>query len=316
MRLSVSILVVFLAVLLLLPLVGIKPYYLSIATEILIFSILAMSLNLLVGYTGLTSLGHGAFFGVGAYAAALTVNHISHEIGVILVVSIIVTGVFGMVIGWLALKLAGFYFLMVTFAFTQIIFCAADRWHWLTGGSDGMVVSQAQLFGKPIFTSPAMIYYTALGVFLITWLTLRQVVNSPFGQTLVGIRENPHRMCTIGYRVRRYKMAAFVLSTLFACLAGILYVQFNQFISPVHVHWILSGNLLIMVILGGAGTLNGPVLGTAVYLYFQNLISSFTEYWMFVIGVLFIALITGARKGLLGLGSVAWDRLVKGRSNP
>jgi len=311
-----SILAVFLALLLVLPLVGIKPYHLSIVTEILIFSILAMSLNLLVGYTGLTSLGHGAFFGVGAYAAALTVNHISHEIGVILVVSIIVTGVFGAVIGWLALKLAGFYFLMVTFAFTQIIFCAADRWRWLTGGSDGLVVSQAQFFGKLIFTSPAMIYYISLGVFLITWLTFRQIVYSPFGQALVGIRENPHRMCTIGYHVRRYKMAAFVLSALFAGLAGILYVQFNHFISPVHVHWTLSGSLLIMVILGGAGTLNGPVLGTAMYLYFQNLISSFTEYWMFVIGVLFIALITGARKGLLGLGSTAWERLAKGRSSP
>jgi branched-chain amino acid transport system permease protein len=293
-------------VLLALPIIGIRSYQLSITTEILIISIVCMGLNLLVGYAGLVSLGHGAFFGVAAYATGLAAKHISPEIWVTFPLSILAAGVFGVVIGWLALRMAGFYFLMVTLAFTQIIYAAADRWQWLTGGSDGLLIAPAQFWGKPLFASSTALYYTALGAFLFTWLAIRVIVRSPFGQTLVGFSENPKRMGPIGYHVRRYKIAVFVLAALFAGLAGTINAQFNLFVSPADVHWIFSGALLIMVILGGTGTLNGPILGVAVYLYFQNWLSSYTDYWMFIIGMLFVAFITGARKGLLGLGSQVW----------
>lgn len=298
-----------LGALVVLPFAGIKSYQLSIMTEILIFSIIAMGLNLLVGYTGLVSLGHGAFFGVAAYATGLTAKYLSPEIWLTFSISMLVAGSLGVVIGWLALKMAGFYFLMVTFAFTQIIYCVADRWQWLTGGSDGLRIPPARFLGDPIFTSPTMLYYVCLGVFLFAWLTARLIVRSPFGQVLVGIRENPKRMGPIGYHVRRYKIAVFVLAALFAGLSGTLNAQFNLFVSPADVGWLFSGALLIMVILGGTGTLNGPILGVAVYLYFQNWLSSYTDYWMFVIGALFIAFITGARNGLIGLGAQVWKHM-------
>jgi branched-chain amino acid transport system permease protein len=298
-----------LAMLAVLPFTGIKSYQLSLATEILIFSMAAMGLNLLVGYTGLVSLGHGAFFGMAAYATAITAKYISPEIWLTFSISILFVGIVAVVVGWLALRLAGFYFLMITFAFTQIVYSAADKWQWLSGGTMGLMIRPARLFGKPIFASPGVLYYVALGAFLFTWLTIGVIVRSPFGQALVGIRENPKRMGPIGYHVRRYKIAAFVLAALFAGLGGAINGQFTLFVSPADVHWLFSGTLLIMVILGGTGTLYGPILGVAVYLYFQNWLSSFTDYWMFVVGALFIAFITGARKGLIGLGTQAWKQI-------
>lgn len=297
-----------LAMLAVLPFTGIRSNQLSLATEILVFSMAAMGLNLLVGYTGLVSLGHGAFFGMAAYATAIVAKRISPEIWLTFPISILFVGVVAVFVGWLALRLAGFYFLMITFAFTQIVYSAADKWQWLSGGTMGLMIRPALLFGKPIFRSPAALYYVALGAFLFTWLAIAVVVRSPFGQALVGIRENPKRMGPIGYHVRRYKIAAFVLAALFAGLGGVINGQFTLFVSPADVHWLFSGALLIMIILGGAGTLYGPILGVAVYLYFQNWLSSYTDYWMFVVGALFIAFITGARKGLMGLGSQAWKQ--------
>ncbi len=306
--LKVLVPIALLAILAVLPFAGLKSYQLSLATEILIFSIVAMGLNLLVGYTGLVSLGHGAFFGVAAYTTGIIAKYLSSEIWLTLSISMLVVAILGVVIGWLALRMAGFYFLMVTLAFTQIIYSAADKWQWLTGGSNGLMIRPAQWFGKPIFTSPGVLYYVALGAFLFTWLTIWVIVRSPFGQALVGIRENPKRMGPIGYHARRYKIAAFVISALFGGVAGVLNAQFSLLVSPADVHWMFSGALLIMVILGGTGTLNGPILGVAVYLYFQNWLSSYTDYWMFVIGALFIAFITGARKGLIGLGAQVWKQ--------
>jgi len=297
---------------LVLPYIGIESYQLSLWTEILIFSIMAVGLDLLVGYTGLVSLGHAGFFAVAAYAAALTARSISPEIGIVLVVSILTTALFAIGIGWLSLRMAGFYFLMVTFAFAQIIHSAADRWYFLTGGTDGISVPHLELFGNTILTSPVSLYFAALGTLVITWLILRRIVASPFGQALVGIRENTSRMNTIGYKVRLYKLAAFTLSALFAGLAGLLNVQFNLFVSPEDAHWLLSAIILVMVLIGGAGTLNGPILGTALYMYFQNWLSSYTEYWSFVIGVLFVALVSGARRGILGLVSDLCSKVWEG----
>ena len=302
-----------LAVLFVLPFIGVQSFQLSISTEILIFSIAAMGLNLLLGYTGLVSFGHAAFFGVAAYTAALTAKHISPEIGVILVVSVFVTGIVAWIIGWLSLRMTGFYFIMVTFAFAQIIYAAVDKWRWLTGGADGLLAPSSQFLGKTILTSKVGLYYAALGTFLFTYFAIRLIVKSPFGQALVGIRENSNRMGPVGYNVRRYKLSAFLLAAFFGGLAGILNVQFNKFVSPVDAHWLLSAVLVIMVLIGGAGTLNGPILGTAMYLYFQHRLSSYTEYWAFIVGVVFIALITAGKQGIIGiiidLGSKIRQRL-------
>jgi branched-chain amino acid transport system permease protein len=300
------------------PLVGIEGFQLSILTEVLIFSIATMGLNLLVGYTGLVSFGHAAFFGVAAYTAGLTAKFISSEIVVILFLALVATAIVAWVIGWLSLRMTGFYFIMVTLAFAQIIYAAVDRWRWLTGGADGLLVSSPKFFGQAFLATKPMLYYVVLGTFVFSYLALYLIVKSPFGQALVGIRENSNRMSAIGYNVRRYKLSAFLLAGLFGGLAGILNVQFNRFVSPVDAHWLLSAILVIMVLIGGAGTLNGPLLGTAVYLYLQNWLSSYTEYWAFVVGVLFIALITGGQKGLLGLlidsGNKISQRLREGRT--
>jgi branched-chain amino acid transport system permease protein len=299
----------FAAFILVLPFIGVTPFLLSFATEVLIFSIFAMSLDLLLGYTGLVSLCHAAFFGIGAYAAGLTALRFSPEIGVILAVSIFMTVALAGIIGSLSIRLSGFLFLMVTIAFSQMVYAAAYRWNWLTGGSDGITVPPSIFFGKPIFSSKAIIYYVTLGTFALTWFALRRIVNSPFGQALVGIRENTSRMRAIGFNVRRHKLLAFIVAAFFAGLAGILNVQYNLYVSPQDTHLALSVSVMVMVLIGGAGTLVGPVIGAAVYLILQNWLSSYTEYWNFFIGAIFIALITGAPQGLQGLARQGWNWL-------
>jgi branched-chain amino acid transport system permease protein len=297
------------------PFLGMPQFVQALVIEILIFSVLALSLNLLLGYTGLVSFGHAAFFGIAGYAVAIFSTQYSTEILITFSLAVLTTALCALPIGWLSIRLAGFYFLMITFAFAQMVFVAAFRWKALTRGSDGMLVPEQTLLGRPILGSREAYYFFVLAAFVLCAIALYRIGVSRFGRTLVGIRESTPRMRALGYNVRRYKLAAFVIGATFAAIAGVLNTLFNLFIAPESAHWTQSALVLVMVLIGGAGYFVGPIVGTTVVILLQHWLSSHTEYWGLVLGILFIVLITGAREGITGLVALAWER-IQGRTLP
>ena len=275
-------------------------YTRTLIAEIFIFAIFAMSLDILVGYTGLMSLGHAAFFGLGAYTVAILGVLFGGNawLGVAAGVTIAAAG--AAVIGFFCVRTSGIPFLMLTLAFSQLVFSAALKWRNLTGGSDGLAIFEKPSFlGWGLSDSLAM-YFMALAFFLLCYWGLRRLINAPLGHIFVGIRENEPRMLAIGYATSTYKVLSFTIAGALAGLAGGLYAIFNGFISPDAVYWTASGDILIMVMLGGAGTLTGPVIGTAIFLLMKNLVSSYSEHWMLIIGVVFISCVMFFPGGIWG----------------
>lgn len=283
------------------PLAGLGEFAQGLIIEMLIFSILALSLDILLGYTGLVSFGHAGFFAVAGYATAIIANHWTPDLAVTAPLAILCTAVLSIPIGWLSIRLSGFYFLMITFAFAQMIYTAAFRWKWLTGGSDGILVPGPELFDHPVLQSRISFYYTTLVAFAVVCLLIYGIVHSQFGRTLVGIRENTRRMRALGYNVRRYKLVAFIVAASIGAISGILYSQLNLFISPESANWSESAMVLVMVLIGGSGYFLGPIVGTIVVLGLQHWLSSYTEYWSLILGLLFITLISTAREGVVGI---------------
>jgi len=286
-------------------------YFLSLAIEVLIFAIFAMSLDLLLGYTGLPSFGHAAFFGLGAYLVAYVSSrsdlalNLTNNLLVIIPVVIIGTALVALAIGFFALRTTGIYFLMITLAFAQMLFSIAIRWSGVTGGSDGLAGIARPAIGLGAmaytFNSRTSFYYLVLALFLISWWLLRRIVNSPFGWTLRGIRENEQRMRALGYNTFRFKMAAFVIAGIFGGIAGMLLVQFFRHAAPDNLYWTMSGQVMIMLIVGGTGTLSGPIVGAAVIRLLPNFASSYTERWETLLGLVFIMFVLFAPKGIIGL---------------
>jgi len=276
-------------------------YTRTLIAEIFIFAIFAMSLDILVGYTGLMSLGHAAFFGLGAYTVAILGVLFGGNawLGVAAGVTIAAAG--AAVIGFFCVRTSGIPFLMLTLAFSQLVFSAALKWRNLTGGSDGLAIFEKPSFlGWALSDSLAM-YFMALAFFLLCYWGLRRLINAPLGHIFVGIRENEPRMLAIGYATSTYKVLSFTIAGALAGLAGGLYAIFNGFISPDAVYWTASGDILIMVMLGGAGTLTGPVIGTAIFMLMKNLVSSYSEHWMLIIGVVFISCVMFFPGGIWGI---------------
>lgn len=264
-------------------------YPVTLVTEIYIFAIFAMSLDLMLGYTGLMSLGHAAYFGLGAYSVIVLGAMFGLNAWAGVAVGIVLAAAVAGLIGFFCIRTTGVTFLMLTLAFSQLIYSAALKWRWLTGGSDGIgMVTKTHFFGWDLSNAHAM-YYVTLLFFLLSYWGLRRLVGSPVGHIFVGIRENEQRMRAIGYPVGAYKLAAFIGAGALAGFAGGLYAIYNGFISPDAIYWSASGDVLIMVMLGGAGTLIGPALGAGFFLLMKNLVSSYTSHWMLIIGVIFVA---------------------------
>jgi branched-chain amino acid transport system permease protein len=285
------------------------PYLLSLLTEVLIYGIFAMSLDLILGYAGLVSFGHAAFFGVGAYVAGIAAVRLNPHMGLTLPLALVAAALAALVIGYLSIRTSGIYFLMLTLAFAQVLYAVAFKWTPVTGGSNGVSgiprPALGLVPGGGELADPVRFYFFILIVFLLVYYGLRRVVASPFGRALVGIRENEARMAAIGYDVARFKLAAFVLAGVLAGLAGALNTYLNVFVSPATLNWPTSGQVLVMVIIGGAGTLVGPVLGAGLVLLLQNLVSSQTDRWPMIMGGVFIVFVLVARFGIIGI----WDRL-------
>jgi len=291
--------VLVLALLLVLP-QTMRPYYVGLVTKMLIFALFAMSLDLLLGYAGLASLGHAAFFGVAAYTIALLLLRAGIGGWIALPAALAASTVTGALIAALALRARGSYFLMITFALAQVVWSVAFGWRSFTGGDDGLPGIARPNFGWSL-DSTVSFYYFVLAVVGLATLLLAAIVKSPFGRALRGIRESESRMQALGYDVWRYQFVAFVLAAAFAGLAGALYAYFNRFVGTEYLHVIQSAEALIMVILGGAGTLIGPAIGAALIVFLEDYISSLTQHWLLVLGIIYVLVTVLAPRGLVGL---------------
>lgn len=284
-------------------------YLVSVFTEILILSVFALSLGFLMGFPRLISLGHAAFFGAGAYAAGIFAVRASANVLLTLSVAVAVSLALALVIGALSLRSSGIYFLMITLALAQMVYVIAQKWESLTGGTDGLIsIPYPDLFGLLSFDGESF-YYVVLVVAAAAYLLLRAVVRSPFGAVLVGIGSNEGRMRAIGYSVRVYKLASFVLAGGVAGAAGGLWAHYSGIVAPVDLHWSHSAEALIMVIVGGAGTLIGPMLGAALVWLLENALSSYTERSTMIAGLVFIFFVFFARDGVVGITRSAWRKV-------
>jgi branched-chain amino acid transport system permease protein len=257
-----------------------------------------MSLDLLMGRAGMVSFGHSAYFGLGGYVAALALKAAPGMLAS-LVWPALAAALAALVIGFFAIRVSGVYFIMLTLAFSQMFYAYAFQVAWL-GAEDGIIgVPRASLLGVSLASAVHFHLFLVL-VFALAGFTLWRVARSPFGHVLQGIHENEGRMEAIGYAVRNYKLLAFVIAGMVAGVAGACYTQLNGSISPDAFFWTTSGEALLMVIIGGTGTLAGAVLGAAAFILLQSLVSTYTERWMLILGVTFILFVLFAPGGLVG----------------
>lgn len=292
---------------------ALSDFRLFLLTEVLITGLLASSLGLLVGFTGLPSLGHAGYFGVGGYTAALVATRLTSNGFVQIAAAVVLASLVALMTGWLAVRTRGVTFLMLTLAFAQLLFTLAASWTPVTGGTSGLagIPSVTLLPGNGlVLDSDRGFYLYILIAFLLGYAVLRQVVASPFGHALVGVRENESRMASLGYSVAGYKLASFCIAGAVAGYAGALFVQHNRFVSPDNISFLVSALVMIMVIVGGVRTLVGPVIGAAVVLLLRDQLSSLLlDGWQLVLGIIFVLIVYAAPRGLVGL-AVALHRAV------
>ncbi len=276
-------------------------YYLGLVIEMMIFALFAMSLDLLIGYAGMASLGHAAFFGIAAYATGLLALRLNWDAWFAIPAALVLAALTAMLFGLLALRTRGSYFLMITLALSQVVWGIAFGWRSLTGGDDGLPDVPRPDLNLPWSLADSTPFYYFVVVFIaIGTVLLLRIVASPFGYALRGIRESETRMLALGYNVWRYKLGAFVLAATFAGLAGCLYAYYNRFVSPDYLHVARSAEVLLMVILGGAGTMIGPAFGAALIVLLENIVSAYTERWLLLLGVVYVVVALFAPNGLIG----------------
>lgn len=274
-------------------------YYINVASQILIAAILALSLNILVGFGGLTSLGHAAYLGAAAYLTVYLSAHAGFGHLATAVLAIGATTGLAMVFGFLALRATGLGFLMITLALGQILWGIAYRWASLTGGENGLGgLVRPQPFGIDL-AAPNAFFYLVLIVFAVAFLVIARFVRSPFGHSLQGARDQPRRMRALGYNVWLIQWLGFVYAGFWGAVAGLLYAYYHQFISPHALHLTTSAETLLMVIAGGAGTLFGPVVGAALVIILKNVISAYVTRWVMLLGATFVAIVLFMPEGLV-----------------
>ncbi len=280
------------------PLLGLYPVFVM---KLLCFAIFAAAFNLLLGFTGLLSFGHAAFFGTAAYVTGYLIKsqHFTPELG--LLFGALGAGLLGLVVGLVAIRRQGIYFAMITLAMAQMVFFVCLQASF-TGGEDGLQgVPRGALFGLISLESDTALYYLVLAIFVACFLAISRIVNSPFGQVLKMIRENEPRAISLGYEVDRYKLLAFVLSAAMAGLAGSLKTLVMGFATLSDVHWSMSGEVILMTLLGGVGTFFGPVFGAGLVISLQNLLADKVGSWVTVIiGLIFVLCVLAFRKGVVG----------------
>jgi branched-chain amino acid transport system permease protein len=279
--------------------------YTELATRIVVMALAAMSLNFLLGFTGVLSFGHAAYFGLGAYGAAMTIKYLVPNTLLGMAVGVVVATVAAAFIGALIVRRRGVYFAMVTIAFGQVFYFIAYRWNTMTGGDDGLtgwhrMPIDLGFADLDIFANDKAFYYFALAIFAICVGIMASLLRSPFGRTLLAIRENERRARFLGIPIERHIWLSFVISCLFVSVAGSLYALLNNFTDPRALRFDLSGNFVIMAVLGGMRSFWGPLIGAAIFVALQDYVSSHTEDWMSVIGLVFVLVVRFFPRGVLG----------------
>jgi branched-chain amino acid transport system permease protein len=278
-----------------------ETYILSLIGRVMIFAIAALALDLLVGYGALVSFGHAAFIGLGAYAVGILSAHGINEALLALPLALAVSALFALVTGIVCLRTKGVYFIMITLAFGQMAFFTASSLAPY-GGDDGLTIrARSLLAGFPLLGNDRIFFYLVLGCLLGTYLTCRAVVASRFGRVFRGARENAVRMSSIGFEVYRFQLGAYVIAGMIGGLSGFLLANATEFVSPAYMSWQRSGELLIMVISGGLGTLDGAIVGSAAFILLEQWLSGFTEHWKVIFGPILVLIAVFARGGILGL---------------
>jgi len=276
-------------------------YILGLLARVMIFAIAAVSLDLILGYGGLVSFGHAAFVGLGAYAVGILSAHGITDVTVVLPVTLAVCALFAVGTGAVAVRTRGVYFIMITLAFGQMAYYTATSLAQY-GGDDGLRLDhRSTLFGTPIATDPLAFYYVVFGALLFFYLLTRVIVSSRFGRVLRAARQNPVRVETLGFNVGQVRLTAYVIAGMIAGVSGFLLANHILFVSPAYMSWQRSGELIVMVVLGGMGTLHGAVIGSLAFLLIEEFLSTITEHWKVIFGPMLILVVLFARGGLLGL---------------
>ncbi len=280
--------------------------YTALATRMVVLGLAAMSLNFLLGFTGVLSFGHAAYFGLGAYGTGMLLKYIYPSTVLAIIVGVLVGTIAAAVVGALIVKLRGIYFAMVTIAFGQMFYFIAFRWSSVTGGDDGLtgwkrLPIDLGFTRIDILGNADAFYYLVLLIFAASVGIMALLLRSPFGRTLLAIRENERRARFLGIPVEWHIWLAFVISCFFVSLAGTLYALLNNFADPHTLHWTLSGNIVIMAVIGGMRSFWGPLVGAAIFVALQDYISSYTQNWMFFIGVFFVLIVLFFPRGILGI---------------
>jgi branched-chain amino acid transport system permease protein len=286
--------------------------HINLLIEIAFFGLFAVSCNMLFGYGGLLSMGHAAYFGIGAYTMALLLKHVA---GLPLLLAVLIGGIGGglggLIVGYFCVRLKGGYFALLTLAFCQFFFAIALKWRSLTGGEDGIGVKKPT-FDIPLLGSMNMrqtidAYYFVIVIVMVCLFIIWYLTKTPFGNTIKAIKENDERAGFIGYNVFLSRLTLYTIAGFFAGIAGSLFAIFEGFVSTGTIDISRSIEVLFMIIIGGTGSFFGPILGSGVYVYFTDRVSRMTERWEFVLGVLFILIVLYAHKGLIGL--FPWEKI-------
>jgi branched-chain amino acid transport system permease protein len=281
----------------------------AIATEIWIFAIFGLGLNLLLGYTGLLSFGQSTFFGSAAYVAGYLLKHYAINVFLALGVGVGVGAASALLVGYLCVQRSGIYFIMLTFALNQLFYFIAYQWTSVTGGEDGMPgIGRPALFGID-FGDPLNYYIFVSVLFLVSLWGMKRVVESPLGKILQAIRENELRAQAVGYNVPRFKLLAFVIAGAFSGLAGVLYAMLFGIVPLEAISFVFSGNVVFATLIGGSGSLYGPIIGSFVFIWLSESVSTLWARWPLLLGVAFVIVVLFFRGGVVE----AWSRLVSWR---
>ena len=277
-----------------------EPYYLALVARIMIFAIAAVSLDLILGYGGMVSLGHAAYLGVGGYAVAIFSFYGIDNGFLQFAAAIAASALVALAIGAICLRTSGIYFIMITLAFTQMLFFLGVSIEEF-GGDDGIGTNRSTFGDVLDLNDDTSLYYFIFTILLLFVYILRRLVNSRFGMVIRGARSNDRRMQAIGFPTYRYKLVAFVIAGTMCGVAGALLANLSEFVTPGYMHWFRSGEILVMVLMGGIGTLFGAIFGAATFLLLEDILSDLTEHWMIVFGPFLVFLVLFAKRGIYGL---------------
>jgi branched-chain amino acid transport system permease protein len=276
-----------------------EPYYVTMFTRIVIFALAAVGLNLILGYGALVSFGHAMYIGIGAYVVGILSFHGIDSGWIQLAVAIIFGAVVASVIGLVCLRTSGMAFIMITLAFAQMIYFLAISLKQY-GGDDGLTIANCSNFGLFTLENNTVLYYTVLVVLLGCLFACQRLVHSRFGMVLRGCRSNERRMAALGFPTLRYKLTAYVISALVCVIAGMFLANLTKFAAPSYMAWQASGDLIVMIVLGGMGTIVGPVAGAVALLVLEEELAGWTTHWMIVLGPAIVLIVLTAKKGLYG----------------